>query len=432
VFGILLLSPAMDRLWGRLAARTPFSGFLTRPAVRGAVSGGLAITLATYPLLGYYFYWFQPWSFFVNLLVGPSVALLVILALVTGAAGLFSLTAARFLAGSVMVMLRLYEGLCRIVAGLPGSPVLTGCCGLTVAVSAVAALLLFRHWFAVPVGAVYRRRGMAFAAGMAVFVICVAIRVWPQGPRLTMVDVGQGDAFVWWSGRDCFVLDGGPGVAAVGPYLDYLGYETIDGMFASHGDADHAAGLVDLVDSRPVKNLYIPADLDPRAGDAPRLLGDATKYGVPIRALAAGDRLTSGPFAMDVLYPFDGQSESSTNASSLVLRLTCENNTILFTGDIPGQVERELVDHYGPSLSSDILKLAHHGSKTSNTEEFLDAVQPVASLVSTGRGNRYGFPAKEVVDDFTDRGIQLYNTGDDGAVTVKFSRNGYTITTMLP
>ena len=119
------------------------------------------------------------------------------------------------------------------------------------------------------------------------------------------------------------------------------------------------------------------------------------------------------------MYPFENTKAENNNDTSLVLKLNLEGKDILFTGDIEKNAEQEILLS-NENISADILKLAHHGSKTSSTLEFLKKVNPSLAIVSSGVNNSYGHPSKEIVQRLQDLNIPLINTAQSGAVAIKF------------
>jgi len=147
----------------------------------------------------------------------------------------------------------------------------------------------------------------------------------------------------------------------------------------------------------------------------------AARAGVPAEALGAGDRFTAAGVVFDVLHPGPGTyPRSPENNGSLVLRLRLGGRSVLLTGDIEGTAEADLVAR-GEPLEADVLKVPHHGSRTSTTAAFLRKVSPRLSLVGVGRRNRFGHPAPEVVERLAASGSRVFRTDRHGDVSVLFA-----------
>jgi len=227
--------------------------------------------------------------------------------------------------------------------------------------------------------------------------------------RLTMLDVGQGLAVVVRTRDHTLLFDAGPafrtgfdaGEAIVVPYMRHIRRTRIDTLVISHGDLDHAGGADAVTGSLTV---------DQRRGagtDAPCRAGQHWSWdGVDFRFLY--------PRATDI-----GNSRNR-NARSCVLRIASAAGSVLLTGDLEGAGERRLVERDAPAIGSDVLVVGHHGSDSSSSEAFVQAVSPRLALISAGWRNRWGFPAPAVVARLQDAGARIVNTADSGALDVWF------------
>ena len=238
----------------------------------------------------------------------------------------------------------------------------------------------------------------------------------PRGPPrgaldLALLDVGQGLAAVLRTAEHAVVYDVGPRFpsgfntadAVVLPYLRQAGIDRLDLLILSHADQDHAGGVRELVDALPVARVL--------SGEP----GELVEVGAqPCRR---GQNWRWDDVRFRVLHPSDG-SESG-NDSSCVLRVTAGGASLLLTGDIGAPVERALAQREGRALSSRVLVAGHHGSASSSTAVFVDAVQPEWVLFSAGWMNRWGFPAEAVRDRILARGARTLNTATSGAIELR-------------
>jgi competence protein ComEC len=259
--------------------------------------------------------------------------------------------------------------------------------------------------------------------------------------RVTFLDVGQGDAAVVEGPRGFVALvdgggavDGGfdPGARVVEPYLRARGIGRIDLVVLSHPHPDHMNGLFRVLERFEVGALWTSGD----EGDNPqyaRLLGLARRRGIRQPVPAAfehrGLELTPlGPWMGDRIGAPPGLS---VNDASLTVRLHHAGRSILFAGDLEEDGEAELVGRAGLDLpvASEVLKVPHHGSRTSSTPELLDTVRPGLAVASLGRQNRFQFPRPEVVARYRARGIRLLRTDRCGAVTIGLRARGALDTT---
>lgn len=209
------------------------------------------------------------------------------------------------------------------------------------------------------------------------------------------------------------------GEEVVSRFLWAQGRTRIDYVLATHADADHINGLADVV-----KNFSTGQAL---VGHAPtddaefRLFAKAVAdHRVPFASLSAGERFELEGVTIEVLWPprAMGSEITSGNDDSVVLRLVYGSVAVLLVGDIERAAETALA-RSGFDLRADILKVPHHGSKTSSTEAFLDRVCPRRAVISVGEHSRFGHPHKVVVERYQSRGVKLYQTGRDGTVTVE-------------
>ena len=426
VFGIATLTAPVERLLSRFI-------FIPR-FLRTAASGNLAAIIGTFPVLLFHFYVLTTYAFFANLIILPTSFILVGMGVITGGAGIFSLEVARFLAGSLYLLLRFYRSVCELFSRLPAAEILAGSCGLWTALCLGITALMFAYWFNGKPDQM-KQRGRLFLISLAIAAAAAAYHYRKPGFEITMLDVGQGDAFVIRQNRRVFVLDGGglanalpggnTGARVLVPYLNYLGVNRINGVFVSHPDSDHAAGIIELLPRKRVDNLYFAYNVERDNAIYQDIEDYCHKFRIPISYLSKDDILTSGEMRINTVYPAENDIGTG-NESCLVLQFHSAGASILFTGDIGGDVEKRL-----SFASPTVLKLSHHGSKHSNGGDFLRKASPALAIVSTGRRNVYGHPSQEVKECLKDLGIPLYDTAERGAVTLTFHNNSISVKTMI-
>jgi beta-lactamase superfamily II metal-dependent hydrolase len=190
-------------------------------------------------------------------------------------------------------------------------------------------------------------------------------------------------------------------------------------VIATHADADHIDGL-----NAVVKNFKVAAAFVARAptNDPEFVRFDASAHdaGVPLYVVGRGDRLRFGAVTVDVLWPPLAQGDAdmpSGNNDSVVLRFSFGRRTFLLTGDAEAPAESALV-RAGDDLACDVLKVAHHGSRTSSTQPFVNAARPALAIISVGQDSFYGHPHAEVLKRWRDSGALVLTTGERGTVTV--------------
>jgi competence protein ComEC len=276
------------------------------------------------------------------------------------------------------------------------------------------------------------QRSFLRIAGLASGAVCVTACLWSplagareRGPELAMLDIGQGDSILLRDGKHAVLVDGGGwdrgdlGGRVLLPALLAEGVRSLDAVVMTHPDHDHCGGLVDIAAYLPVREVWMGTGWEPAgcAGALMRLPGART------RLLWAGQAAAVGRWKLRVLHPAPDERRG-TNERSLVLRAEAFGRSVLLTGDIESWAEFRLLSCCEREVQVDLLKVAHHGSKTSSTSSFLDAVRPRLALVSAGIRNLYHHPSETVLQRFEERGIPLLRTDRDGMVLVRVEKDG--------
>ena len=261
--------------------------------------------------------------------------------------------------------------------------------------------------------------------------------------RITTFDVGHGDAIVIQApdGPTILVDTGGHHKdnakyvqRTLEPALLQRGVTAIDLLVITHADLDHIGGALHLARRFPVGELWLP----PCGLDRPhslRLANQVVAQGGRVKVVAAGVELEDGDTAVTVIHPAadvvrsDGSCRSNHNNASIVLRVDYAGRRILLTGDIEAPSEAALVSAHAPALKADVLKVAHHGSRTSSTASFLAAVEAQIAVVSGMPGRRRRPPHDDVLDRIAGLGAEVWVTGLCGAVTVTIDALGRLRTT---
>jgi Metallo-beta-lactamase superfamily. len=247
----------------------------------------------------------------------------------------------------------------------------------------------------------------------------------PRNLEITFLDVGQGDStFLKTPDGENILIDGGGrpeyngssfdvGQDVLLPYLFYENAASLDAIFISHTDLDHIGGILSILDDVNVKRIFIGRQVE-EDENYKRLVYIANKKKIPIFQLSKGDAITIDGIRYYVLSPSSNIiNENPINNNALVFKMVYKNVSILFTGDIEKEAEDALIND---NISSDILKVAHHGSNTSSQKNFIDKVNPKISVIMVGKNN-YGQPDGEVVKYLKSKS-QLFRTDKDGAVIV--------------
>ena len=207
------------------------------------------------------------------------------------------------------------------------------------------------------------------------------------------------------------------GEAVVSRFIWSLGRTKVDYVLATHADADHMGGLADVVENFRIGQGivgHVPAH-DP---EYERFVESLRRRQAPLSTVSAGEHFEIDGVRVEVLWPpkASGAAVTSGNDDSVVLRLVYGSVSMLFAGDIERAAEDSLVAS-GVDLRADVLKVPHHGSRTSSTDAFVDAVNPRYAVISVGERSRFGHPHAPVVERYRARNIRLLQTGRQGTVT---------------
>lgn len=236
---------------------------------------------------------------------------------------------------------------------------------------------------------------------------------------IAMLNIGQGDSFLITSPSGTqLLIDGGKDAAVLSELVRVMpqGDRSIDVVIATHPDADHVGGLAKVLDRYSI-GLFLTSGVNGDTDLYKNLLRQVSGKHIPAYFVRKGMSLAlDSHTAFKVLFPDRDTTTWETNTASVVGRLQMGNRSALFTGDSPISVEHYLAITDPKNIDVDILKLGHHGSKTSSSEEYLKATSPTLALISAGVNNRYGHPNAQVLDRLNTLKIPFVSTQDKGTV----------------
>lgn len=279
----------------------------------------------------------------------------------------------------------------------------------------------------------YERNRLLTLVGLILVIVVTWVPFSSKGSScdcvtVSFLDVGQGDAILIQTpdgyemlidgGRDSSVLRA---LSTQRSFFDMY----IDVVVSTHPDLDHIAGLVDVLGRYQVGTIVMTTN-EGESGAAEAFEASVPHEGAQVVLADAGQTFTLGADVLvQVFAPTGDESKLESNTASIVTRVVYGNTSFMLTGDAPMEIEDYLVRTYGSQLDSDVLKLGHHGSKTSTSDLWLDTVTPQYAVVSAGIDNRYGHPHQDVMQRVFKRNIQTSHTGTDG--TIVFQSNGQTV-----
>ena len=230
-------------------------------------------------------------------------------------------------------------------------------------------------------------------------------------PRVTFFAVGQGDAIALRSGEETMLIDGGRDLRLLALLAD-AGIRRIDTVALTHAHPDHCASLPAVIENFGVRRVLVSARRF-RGDCAQHILTACRRAKTPLRLVRDGDVLRLGAFTLTAHLADRTFRRAAENNASLIFLAKAEGRTFLLTGDAEKEAELTLADR---DLRADVLKVAHHGSRSSTSETWLDVVQPRVAVISCGRHNLFGHPHEEVVAALAARGIRTWRTDRDGTV----------------
>lgn len=244
--------------------------------------------------------------------------------------------------------------------------------------------------------------------------------------KIAFIDVENGDAILIKDGAHAVLIDAGPRWQewSAGPRIRRVmrefQIEKLDALILTHPDNDHIGGALDLLEANCVDRLLVNGDKSPSVTFA-ALVELSSRLRVPVDTLSAGERIEIGDrLKFSVLMP-DSQllfGRERTNQAGLVMRMDCDSSSVLLTADIDSTIEYELLS-YGDLLHCDLLKVGHHGSKSSSCDPFLELCSPRMAVISCGRHNVYGHPSPQVIERLHKREIPAFITATHGTIILE-------------
>ncbi|MTT32493.1 DNA internalization-related competence protein ComEC/Rec2 [Terrilactibacillus sp. BCM23-1] len=273
------------------------------------------------------------------------------------------------------------------------------------------------------------------------YMIVVLSGTWFSQGHVVFLDVGQGDSILiklphqkgtilidtggivpykteaWKKRKDPFKV----GRDVVLHELRGSGIRQIDMLILTHSDYDHIGGVKDLIGQIPIRKLIISSWFNPSPADM-NMLKQAVSQGTKIQKVQKGDTINFSTYAFHVLSPTTNQD---SNNNSIVLHTRLGGLNWLFTGDLEEEGENQLIKNY-PRLSIDVLKVGHHGSQSSTSEQFLNVIKPNYAMISVGKNNRYGHPNQEVLQRLSSSHIKIMRTDQLGAIRWTFTNDQIT------
>lgn len=235
------------------------------------------------------------------------------------------------------------------------------------------------------------------------------------------IDVGQGDSILVQVNNKNLLIDAGPKNKEVTSYLKKYGVTTLDYVIATHPHEDHIGGMSSVIDSFNIGSFYAPKEIS-NSNSFKNMVISLNKKKLKITPAKTGEKLNIGKNIICTIIAPNNNSYKEVNNYSVVLKLTYENTSFLFTGDAEALSEEEILKK-GFNIKADVLKIGHHGSNSSTSTNFFNEVNPKVSIISCGKGNDYGHPHKETLAKLKNNNTILYRTDLDGTVILESDGN---------
>lgn len=271
------------------------------------------------------------------------------------------------------------------------------------------------------------------------------INLIPHNLKIHFIDVGQGDASLIITPQNKTILiDGGGssssdfdiGKSTLIPYILDRGFTNIDIVIISHFDSDHVGGILTLLEELKVGKVYIPKQIE-KCSNYQKFLEIVNEKKIKVYEVIAGNRIhIEKNLYLDIIWPTDEQITTNVlNNNATVCNLHYKNFSMLFTGDIEEIAEKEILKIYYSNsnfLKADVLKVGHHGSKTSSISEFIHAVNPEMAIIGVGKNNSFGHPNEDVLERLKNLNCEIYRTDLNGEISIEINRKSkYKIITKI-
>lgn len=364
-----------------------------------------------------------------NLLAGPLLGVIVILAFILLFASLLLGSLLKPLFSVLNLLINMLINIAHICANLPFSKVY-------MPTPNILLVIIFYLCLAVKIYGYKKEKYI----NIILVIIIVFNFFFPilnskvQDLEINFIDVGQGDSTLIRVNDKSILIDGGGsafesesdvGEMTLLPFLLDRGLISIDYVIVSHFDADHYKGLIYVIENLKINNVVI-STLGQESNDFNEFLDLVRKNNINILEVKMGDILKVGNAKIEILHPNREQiNDNVKNNNALVFKFIWNDFSILFTGDIEEVAEEKILSIYKNNLEklqSTVLKVAHHGSKTSSTNSFLEAVNPQIALIGVGKNNKFGHPNQGVIDRLNNLNCKIYRTDEMGEISISVNK----------
>jgi competence protein ComEC len=392
----------------------------------------IGASLSTYPIILWFFYEIPTYGILINIIVVGVMTVVISFAIASIIICYIWMPLGKFIAGIIFFVLKYIDLCTKITNKLPLNSIIVG----------RPKIIFIVIYFLLIYITLYSNRNIKRIGYYTSFLIIALILVFSKGDniRITALDVGQGDCSIIENQKKVYLIDGGGkrpkriknvGTYVVAPYLKFNGISKINGIFLSHSDYDHIYGIIEVIKVFKTDFIVMSTPYKTYKDDLVTELEQIAKEkNIDIYYMEENDSYVDKDLHIECNYPTIGLSKfENNNGRSSILNVYYKNFNILYTGDIE-KISEDIYVKNNSDGEFDILKVPHHGSNTSSTDDFIDKVNPRVAIISYGENNCYGHPADKVVERYNKLGIEQYHTAIDGAIIIdNIKKNSYNIRT---
>lgn len=433
--GIILFNKNVETLLNKIKINNKISEIL---------SVTISAQMAIMPIMIYRFNSFSLTFFISNVLASPLLGINIILGLIAIFISLVSFKSAKIISLVLNLSLEILIGISEFTSKLPFSSILVKTPPMLLILLIYCFILLFNYLYYIHISKtnlrLFQKRIIRLINKTNVnkfisiiIIIIILFNVFshsylliPKNLRIYFIDVGQGDSCLIITPRNKKILiDGGEGDSNV--LLSYLldrRIKTIDYIMISHFDSDHCIGLIEVIQKLNVKNVLISKQAY-FCDEYRNIAGIINSKKINVIHVKQGDVLNiDSEVKLDIFYPAKNLEYDDLNNNSIVAKLRYNKFSVLFTGDIEESEENILNKYTSNQLKSDVIKVAHHGSKTSSSEKFIKAVKPKIALIGVGMNNKFGHPNQEIIERLENINCKIYRTDEMGEIVMEVNKSG--------
>jgi len=429
-FFIIYLSPIFQELFFRIT-----------DWIRKPLSVSIAAWLGIFPLSAYFFYKVSLIAIITNIVIVPLAGIAVILGFIIFFIGLISIPLADLIANLNYYVLMLISLLAKFFSSFPFSYVYT-------AQPSIISIFLYYSLIFLVIEIFYRKifpvkykiKFIILTLSAVLIVIIVQIFYPVDNLKVNFINVGEGDCILIEAPKKySIIIDGGGsprssfdvGDKVVVPYLRRKGIDKINLLILTHPHLDHLEGLLPILKEFKV-DMVLDSGLICNIPEYKEFISIIKDKNIPYHQAKAGDNFIFGRnlemLLLNPLNNYDCYEESDFNNASIVIKLFYKNSKFLFTGDIEKEAEKRMLI-WQNILKSDILKVAHHGSLSSTSLEFLNEVDPIIAVISVGKNN-FGHPSPKIIERLQDKNIKIYRTDENGTIIIRTDGKKYFVKTL--